>query len=268
MGAVSRTHYQRKWRDRAAAREPEAGIVLVSGTEAPAFPDVCPVCLAPARLSIPVERTVTLIVSDGEDNTTIHPVESFQVPFCAACVQRHRAEMAPPDPWLPLWRATKGGGEGVGGLIVCGVGFFFFYEGLTKLSWIPIVFSFLPFLVGGFLVRQTWAKNRYLAVPGPTKVSSALDFTVDLSEAFEPAWRAFVFQNVEYAERFREANAHRLWNPRGAQAQQARKERQWRHKRMSYLGMLAFAAMMLWYFYDTYIGPLVQWLVREPGLKK
>ncbi|MBL8219937.1 MAG: hypothetical protein JNL62_11950 [Bryobacterales bacterium] len=66
-----------------------------------------------------------------------------------------------------------------------------------------------------------WLGSRHLAVRAPTSVTSAVQFTDDLSQTFEPSWRRFTLRNADYAARFRDGNRERLWTRSRPEAQRA-----------------------------------------------
>jgi hypothetical protein len=259
MDAIDLESYRRQWRSRLTAGDVDPGIVAVSDEAPPRFPDVCPACLAPATERLRVERAFALNGGDDDDSTS-RVVVSHRIPFCHACAARHRAERAAPDPWLPVKRVLKGNGSGIAGMIVASIGVYFLYRALVELSWVPALIALLPLSVGGVLLRQTWKANHYLAVAAPTSITASVDWTADLTHAFEPPWRAFRFTSTGYAEHFRAINAARLWNPRGPEAGQARRKRERRDRRHAALGTALVIALLIWWLYDEVVRPLLGWL--------
>jgi hypothetical protein len=229
----------------------------------PVFPGVCAKCRGRARKTLAVERVFTTFEEGSDGNYWVHSVAAYRVPFCEECVNRHRAELIT----VPAWRRIRGAlfdesGQGIAGVIVFGIGI---WVASTMLQRPPqrlaeILFaSILPVaacLVGGTLWLSAWSAARYLAVPEPTSVTGAMDFSEILSEKFEPAWRTFRFRNAEYAELFREANAARLWNPTGAVAKAARRKRRKWANVWGWVGAILVGMLALWWLYDTIIEPL------------
>jgi len=230
----------------------------------PDFPKVCAKCCALARRTLAVERVFTSFEEGSDGNYWYHSVAAYRVPFCEECVSRHRAERKP----VPAWRRIRGAlfdesGQGIAGVIVLGIGI---WVASTIVQRPPqrlaeILFaSILPVaacLVGGTLWLSAWSAARYLAVPEPTSVTGAMDFSDILSESFEPAWRTFRFRNADYARLFREANVDRVWNPTGAAAKAARRKRQKWANLWGWVGAILLGMLALWWLYDTLIEPLL-----------
>jgi hypothetical protein len=253
--AVDYDDYRQRWRRVVAAGE--QATVPIEGTPPPRFPDTCPACLAHADSWLLIERTQALEVSDGESHSTDRSVVGHRVAFCRACVARHREESPPANPWTPLKRLL-GGGEGIAGAFIVGIGLFFVLEALKDLSLLLLLFSLLPLTVGGLLMRQTWRANHHLSVTPETSVIDSVSWTALLSLDYEPAWRAFRFRHAAYAERFRAANAERLWNPRGAEALTAKRRRARREHWMKVLGPVVIGALVLWWLFEI-VAPLLGW---------
>ncbi len=231
----------------------EEKTVLINERDGPpVFPPVCPKCGQMARTLLPVQKTFSY---SSESHGAVRPVHEYRVPFCESCARQHASEQQPLGPWVPLLRVLKGDGSNIGGLFVFGVGLFFLSEALRTVSLALLVFSALPLLVGGWLVRATWNKNRYLAVSPPTSISSTVDFSPNRAQAHESPWRAFSFQNDSYASRFREANANRLWDMNGAEARAARERRRRSHDRSTWIVGVIFGAAFLWWLWDEMISP-------------
>jgi hypothetical protein len=152
-------------------------------------------------------------------------------------------------------------GRGIAGVVVLGIGIWVASRMLQRPPerLAEVLFAaILPVaacLVGATLWLSAWSAARYLSVPEPTSVTGAMDFSDILAEKFEPAWRTFRFRNADYAERFREANADRLWNPAGAAAQAAKRKRVRSENRWGLAAGVAIVLLVLWWLYDTLIKP-------------
>ena len=104
-------------------------------------------------------------------------------------------------------------------------------------------------------VVSGWLHTAHM-VPKPlTSISSAIDFTVDQSETFEPAWRRYTFRNDAYTEQFRVANASRLWDRHSPRARRAFTLRQW----LKWALWAAVGCGVLWYLWDEWVRPVWHW---------
>lgn len=181
------------------------------------FPRYCVSCNAPANGRVPVQKIFKRVgmISGGGHDGTYKVVASFNVPFCHACIDRHKQE-AVPLTWRNWLMAFFMGGM----LIVPAVYIFLLslnlwrdfllavarsdlmtaviYGPLCVLSLVPIS---MLFVVGRQLSRP------YLVIP-PTSITSAIDFS-DRDRT-----RTFRFRHEGYAERFRQANREHLGAPK------------------------------------------------------
>lgn len=187
-----------------------------------AFPPVCVNCAQPASARMPVHKTI----SYGEDGGLLPSryVESVAPLFCQTCIEiSQRAR--PSDPTLPFKRILRG-----------------------WILWLPIAATFAAgswaldasfpaiwriglaaffWSLTAWCCSSLWRQTRYLAVPPPDSVTSAIYFSPNQSRTFEPQWRKFTFRNPDYAEQFRRANQRRLWSSTHPAAQRAIALRYW-----------------------------------------
>lgn len=91
-------------------------------------------------------------------------------------------------------------------------------------------------------LAAAWRDTRRLAIPPPTSVSGAFDFSDDISNLFESPRRRYFFHNAAFAQAFAAVNQSRRWNPAGASATRARLLR----RALLVLLILACAAALLW----------------------
>ncbi len=178
------------------------------------FPSVCPNCHSPAVRALRLERTFTIYDPSGDDtpNSTVHSIDAFDVPFCDSCIHRQFSQRTGHSPWLPLRRILSEA-NGFAGLVVLAISGLFFQAALQEWRIAPVLLGCLPLATAYWLISTTWRNSQHMAIPTPTAVESAIDFTPVLSLSYEPAWRAFQFRSPVYANLFREANRDRLWNP-------------------------------------------------------
>src|SRR5258708_29784649 len=89
---------------------PATNLVLVQGLDSTIqFPRVCPNCGLPANSKLRIQRGFVICRKSGDEtpDATNPTIDEFDVPFCAACVQRQRTELIPLSPWTPLKRGLS-----------------------------------------------------------------------------------------------------------------------------------------------------------------
>ncbi len=222
------------------------------------FPSVCPNCGRSGATPLRIERAFIFHVQsdDSTPNGTEQSVDTFWVSFCDACLRQHAAEHRKPSWSLPLRRILFDA-EGPAGMVVLAVAAFFFASGLRRLSAFPLILGCFPLAVGFWLVRGTWKKSGALSVPKPTSVDASIDFTPCIALQFEPAWRAFEFRSLPYADLFRQANCHQLWNPKGSRAHSAADRRRKASMRTNLVVGAVIAAFLLWYLWHEVLAAYV-----------
>ncbi len=230
---------------------PETNLVLLQSLDdSLRFPPICPNCEKPASSRLKIERVFLFYVykSDDSPNETVPSINTLEVPFCNECQQQQRARQTLPSPWTPLKRILSES-EGFAGLVVIAISFLFLSAALKSFTLTPLLLACLPLSIGYFLLRPVWKKSEHMSLPKPTTIDLAFDFTPFVSLEFEPAWRAFQFRSQSYAEAFRQANSHQLWNPQSPAAKSAAKKRnRVSHKSAWIMGaiLLAFVLYMIW----------------------
>jgi hypothetical protein len=196
----------------------------------------------PAIAGLTISRAFVFHVPSGNDtpNSSDPVINTLRVPFCGACLDLQRLQHKPPSPWTALLRIACEG-EGLAGAGATVIGCLFLASGFKHFSVAPLLLAGLSFSLAFWLMRTAWNKNPQMGVPAPTAVDLAVDFTPYLNLQFEPAWRAFQFRSPQYAVLFRQANAHQLWNPYGAEADVAASRR----KQDSFRTNLIIGAVMV-----------------------
>ena len=121
-------------------------------------------------------------------------------------------------------------------------------KALTSDPWGLLTLLPLAFFYGlSYLCfRAAMSQTRYMTVPPPTSISKAVDFTADVSEIFEPSWHRFTFENADYAELFRNANAERIWRKRSEKARKAASRR----SMLTIAFIVAMAAAVIYAIYE------------------
>ena len=66
--------------------------------------------------------------------------------------------------------------------------------------WQRIVVPAAALLVAGLVFAFGLWETRYMTWAPPTSITSAVDFSDDLSSSFEPSWRQFRFRRADYTQ--------------------------------------------------------------------
>jgi len=252
------------WRQRMRAQlrsgPADERVVLVARRHsAPAFPPVCPNCMAPAGSELKLQRVYNLRLEDSEgDISEQRTVEELSFRVCAPCLQRHRAEQRPVGIGALVSRLlgfSGSGGLGLGGLAVFCVGLLFFNHGLLKFDRVALAIACVPLLLGAFLMRISWRVNRHVTIPNETSVSLSVEMSPGLDAKEEPYWRAFRFRLPKYAGLFRQVNESQLWDPQGSEAQAARARRKEKAGRYNWLYITIGVIVILFGVWSEYIEP-------------
>jgi hypothetical protein len=225
----------------------DAPVLVVGRPSAVAFPPVCTCCAQPASRRFRYGQAFPRFGDEGQ--LLGYQVYHADIPLCAACLEtQHR--LAPPlsvvrrllllaRTWFVIGLA--------GGTLVC------LY--LLQMAWrevlrgrsalVELVIGTVFALIAIYHFRAAWNASRHLAIPPETQVTSALAFSDDLSQLFEPERHEYRFQNPVVAERFRAANAGRQWVADSSRARIAS------NGRIVVVALVVAAAVLLW---------IAQWL--------
>jgi hypothetical protein len=219
-------------------------VALMGRSESLRWPSICANCGNPASERIRIERIFRRGGRYGRRGNR-YVIQSADVPFCAACVARHRELVDPPrlfDGWLSVFRSF---------LIIPLVGSII----LTAMICRPLliesagnaearllglgVFGFLMLGVAASIVGAWWS-NRYFRVQRPTEITQAFDFSDNLVPVSITPRRVFAVRNAAFAEAFSTANSDRLWTD---------ELRQKDARRSSVLAVvLVVVALVIWVF--------------------
>ncbi len=199
----------------------EIHVVPLSGN--PVFPQICANCCAPAQARLPVARVFTYRDDDGQSRSVV----AYRPFFCEPCIAAHRAETKP-DPTLFFRRLLHGWVlwiPALGSSWALSVTLPSVLSSLKNgdLRGLAISGGIAAFFTGIILgcAAAIWRGSRHLAVRAPSSITSAIEFTDDLSQTFEPAWRRFTLRNAAYAEQFIQANHRQLWTRSRPESQRA-----------------------------------------------
>jgi hypothetical protein len=190
-------------------------VALIGRSQALRWPSICANCGNPASERIRIERIFRRGGRYGRRGNR-YVIQSADVPFCAACVARHRQLVDPPrlfDGWLSVFTSL---------LLIPLAGSIV----LTALIYRPLLNEsagnaqarLLGFGVFGFLmlgavasVVGAWWSNRYFRVQRPTEITQAFDFSDNLVPVSISPRRVFALRNAAFAEALTTANRERLW---------------------------------------------------------
>jgi hypothetical protein len=233
-----------------------ASVMVVGPLRHAEFPPLCARCGAEPAGTLPVTR---LFWRAPHESPGYYLTGGVEVPFCAPCIQAHRAETRPVPAevrrrllraWLVkalpyllplgvnLWlvsvlapnllRALRPGGDRLE-VLVWGAATAFF--ALLALAFFRMIRTAGSALIadpadrsaGSYVQVERGPLGCRFIVPGePSSVLRAVTFTDDRSELFDAERHMFTFENREVADQFAELNAERRWDPRSGGARAAR----------------------------------------------
>jgi hypothetical protein len=188
------------------------GVELMGSPRHLVWPDLCPNCGAPASEQI-VVRKIFRRMSGGPEGEGgwEYVIRSAEIPFCAACAERHR--QATP----PLTRAAVVLDVLRSPLMIAVVG-------ATTFA----VISFQPAVVGtrghwmglalfGFFVitavwsaLAAWWSTRVYRVPRLSEIARACDFSDNLGNLIVGERHIYAIRNAKFAAALAEANRDRI----------------------------------------------------------
>jgi hypothetical protein len=193
-----------------------------------AWPAICPNCGANASESIRIQK-VFFRARRITDDPSYHVITAVDVPFCAACVERHRVE----EPGMT-------GGQRFASTFMSPMLFIMLFAALAAAFCLKEALSdpsdrtgmavmggmaafFLLIGFAGWLASLGATKR--LRVPAQTSVTLAFDFSDDLSKIFDQSRRIYAIRNEAFATEFESLNRDRVWHPDAPTARAARARR-------------------------------------------
>jgi len=217
------------------------------------FPPLCPNCGSAATDRLTYAKVFRHTDSDGP---TRHVVSSIAVPFCNACIARHRAQEKKRTLLSDLI-SSFATAEMLGAvfpalaalfLLYLAIGDLFHARGTRMLVELAIgaVFG----LIAWAQARSVWAETEHLRVPPQSDVTIAFDFSDDIAPAFEPARFTCAMRNPAFANAFRVLNIEREYLPASPQAQAERR----RSKRLLWIVGVLLAVFAAWSVLDDLFG--------------
>ena len=196
---------------------------ITGGAREILFPNLCARCGAPAARAVRIECAF----ETGKNENRTWDIVRFAPQFCDACIAQHVLEAQPVsftrrlELMVKTWYALGIAGSAVAICVVLTVAAKRMAEEGMNGALAPLLFAALIAVLLAWCVMEAWWTTRHRAIVPPTSVTSAVDFTRDLSSVFEPSWRRFTFQNEAYAQAFTAANRAILWDSHGTTAQRA-----------------------------------------------
>lgn len=203
------------------------------------FPALCPNCGQPATQRLVCEKVFRRLHSESPNS---YVAASLAVPFCDACIARHRAGSQAQARWR-LWLASLFTAEmlgavypAIGAAVAVGMALNELFEARVdrSLSMLALAAAFAA--VAWLQRRRARLKTAYLRASPPGEVLSAFDFSDDVAPAFESPRCVCTVRDPRFAAAFIALNRAREWVP-GSQA--ARRER----TRADRKGFLVFAVV-------------------------
>ena len=209
------------------------------------FPPLCPNCGSAASERISYEKVFSHSDSDGPTRYVVSPIA---VPFCSACIARHRAQEVKRT-WMQDLISSFATMDMLGAVFPAMAAVFLVYLALGDLVHgrglrmavelgIGAVFG----LIAWAQARAVWGQTEHLRVSPQSDVTTAFDFSDDTAPAFESARFTCSMRNPAFANAFRVLNIEREYLPASPQAQAERR----RSNRMLWIFGALLAAFALW----------------------
>lgn len=209
------------------------------------FPPLCPNCGSAAAHRLTYAKVFRHADSDGP---TRHVVSSIAVPFCDACIARHRAlevkrtlmsDVVSSFATMEMLGAVFPALAALF-LLHLALGDMFHGRGMRMLVELGIgtVFG----LIAWAQSRAVWDQTAHLRVLPQSDVTIAFDFSDDTAPAFESARFICAMRNPTFANAFRVLNIEREYLPASPRAQAERR----RSNRLLWIFGALLAVFALW----------------------
>ena len=214
----------------------------LSGLE---FPPLCPNCGCAAADRLMCAKVFRHADSDGP---TRHVVSSVAVPFCDACIARHRAQESRRT-WMSDLLSSFATLDMLGAVFPALAALFLLYLALGDLfhgrgtrMGVELGIGGVFGLIAWAQARAVWNETEHLRVPPQSDVTIAFDFSDDTAPAFESARFICTMRNPTFANAFRVLNIEREYLPASPQAQAERR----RSNRLMWVVAAMLVAFALW----------------------
>lgn len=219
---------------------------IAGGPRPMVFPPLCPNCGSPADRTVKVAKV--FCGSSGDDWQSQRHVQHMQVPFCASCVASHEAQVWRPNLFDKLLSLA---GENLLAALGSGAAALFLVTIMPALRGHKRFDLWSLFLLGLFglfaliswtMARSAWRGSEHKRTPAQTAVSSAFDFSDDVSKPFEPPRVVCTMRDARFAAAFEALNPGAGWDPSGPVAATAERK----NRRLIWVGLAALLAFALW----------------------
>lgn len=177
------------------------------------FPPLCPRCGATASTHIACAKVFARTYSDSP---TTYVTTTVLVPFCGDCAREHTAQAPTYSWWADL--VSSFSTELMGAVAWAFGAVFFVYLGAKQVLRRDLLEAAMMFGIAALIgwsargmQRIAWRDLQYRRVPPQTDLTSAFDFSDDLSSVFESARFACTVRDARFAEALAQLNADRLW---------------------------------------------------------
>lgn len=232
--------------DNASELAPHAYRLMLRGrVDGAEFPPLCPSCGGAASQRLEITKVFRDTDSDGP---TTYCLRSARVPFCDACIARHRAQEQPHsllDTVLSGFASMDMLGAVFPALAALFLGYLALGDALHGRGTrflveigIAAVFALIAWGQG----RSVWEQTARFRVPPQSDVTRAFDFSDDTGSVFESARFTCTIRNDRFANAFRILNVDREWSAHSPQAVAERK----RSKRLLWLFGAVLLVVALW----------------------
>ena len=204
------------------------------------FPSLCASCGAPAAGTIDIAKVFRRVDIEGPNS---YSVQSATVPFCAACLDAHRAAATTPTLADKLLSSFVGA-EMLGAVFPAIAAAFAVWLALGDLLHARGAQALFILGLGAFFAVIAWVQgsgvwrdNERFRIPPQTEVTKSFDFSANVSPPFEAQRFVCTMRNALFADALRALNTEMAYR---ADSPEARTERR-RSKALTW----AFGALML-----------------------
>jgi len=209
------------------------------------FPPLCPNCGGAATDRLTYEKVFCHADSDGP---TRYVVSSIAVPFCGACIARHRAQEVPRTLMSDL--VSSFATMDMLGAVFPALGALFLvylalgdlFHGRATRMLMELGIGAVFGLIAWAQANAVWQQTARFRVPPQSDVTIAFDFSDDTAPAFESARFVCTMRNTAFANAFRALNIEHEYLPASPQAQAERR----RSNRLLWIFGALLAAFALW----------------------
>jgi hypothetical protein len=191
-------------------------IPLLGSPRTLVWPEICPNCGAPASEQIPVCKIFRRTEGSPNDRFIRYLITRVDIPFCAACAERHRQSARMPtrsEAWLSYLRSPAI----IALVAAAGFAILLFRpllietRGDASAGRVGLALFGLLVLAAMASVIFAWRETRFLRVPGQTEITRACDFSDNLGNVIVGERRVYAIRNAAFAEAFATANQDHLW---------------------------------------------------------